>query len=521
MEQNEYVVEMKGITKVYPNGIAANQSVDFFVRRGEIHALMGENGAGKSTLMKMLFGLEQPTEGEIVVNGEKVSLSSPTVAISKGIGMVHQHFMLVPSLTVAENIVLGMTPTKSGLFIDYKKAVEITKEYAERFNLHVDPNAKVMDIPVGMKQKVEILKALVRGAKILILDEPTAVLTTQETVELFRELIHLKEQGYTIIFISHKLKEIKQITDRLTIMRGGKSMGVYETASITEQEISRLMVGRDVVLTVEKDKAQPTDVVLRVENLTYTNEWGKRMLDGISFAVRKGEILGIAGVEGNGQRELVDMLFSLNKPDGGMATVEGRKIIGLSQDRIRALGVSLVPEDRMTYGIADAATIEENVISDRFFKKQFNHGPLFDMKAIHAESDRLITEYTVLCKSGRQQVKMLSGGNIQKVVVAREFSSDPTLIIADQPTRGIDVGATEFIRKKLVELSRNGAAVLLVSADLNEVMELSDSLIVLNGGKIAAYFEDTSELDDMVMGEYMLGLKRQSDEEIGRVCHAE
>jgi simple sugar transport system ATP-binding protein len=456
MEHNETIVQMKGITKVYPNGIAANQGVDFSVRRGEIHALMGENGAGKSTLMKMLFGMEQPTEGEIIVNDEKVLLTSPTAAIAHGIGMVHQHFMLVPSLTVAENIVLGMVPKKSGVLIDYKKALEITKEYSERFNLAVNPDAKVMDIPVGMKQKVEILKALIRGAKILILDEPTAVLTTQETAELFKELIHLKEQGYTIIFISHKLKEIKQITDRLTIMRGGKTMGVFETASITEQEISRLMVGRDVVLDVEKDAPHPTDVVLRVEGLQY---------------------------------------------------------------RIRRLGVSLVPEDRMTYGIAESASIEENVISDRFTEKRFNHGPLFDMKAIHAESDRLIEDYTVLCKSRRQKVKMLSGGNIQKVVVAREFSSDPTLIIADQPTRGIDVGATEFIRKKLVDLSRAGAAVLLVSADLNEVMELSDSLIVLYGGKIAAYFEDTSDLDDVVMGEYMLGLKRQSDEEIGRVCH--
>ena len=518
MPQDEFVVQMKGITKVYPNGIAANQGVDFNVRQGEIHALMGENGAGKSTLMKMLFGLEQPTTGEIIVNGETVRLTSPTVAISKGIGMVHQHFMLVPSLTVAENIVLGMAP-KKGMFIDYKKAVEITEEYARKYNLFVDPDKRVMDIPVGMKQKVEILKALVRGAKILILDEPTAVLTTQETEELFRELIHLKEQGYTIIFISHKLKEIKQITDRLTIMRAGRSMGVYETANITEQEISRLMVGRDVVLAVQKDKAQPTEPVLQVRDLEYTNEWNKKMLDHVSFSVRRGEILGVAGVEGNGQGELVQMLFNLNQPDAGTATVNGKDIIGMPQDKIRALGVSLVPEDRMTYGIAGAATIEENVISDRVSEKRFNKGPLFNMKAIHEESDRLIKDYTVLCKSRQQKVQMLSGGNIQKVVVAREFSSDPELIIADQPTRGIDVGATEFIRKKLVELSRKGAAVLLVSADLNEVMELSDSLIVMYGGQIAAYFEDTSMLTDEIMGEYMLGLKRQSDEEIRRVCH--
>lgn len=521
MADNEYVVQMKGITKVYPNGIAANQGVDFNVKRGEIHALMGENGAGKSTLMKMLFGLEQPTEGEIYVNGEKVSLTSPTVAISKGIGMVHQHFMLVPNLTVAENMVLGMEPKHKGMFMDYKKAVEITEEYAKKYNLHVDPNAKVRDIPVGMKQKVEILKALVRGAKILILDEPTAVLTTQETEELFKELIHLKEQGYTMIFISHKLHEIKQITDRLTIMRSGKSMGVYQTADISKEEISRLMVGRDVILTVEKDQAQPTDVVLRVRDLEYTNEWNKKMLNKLSFDVRKGEILGIAGVEGNGQRELVDMLFNLNIPDSGTATVNGQSVIGQPQRKIRDLGVSLIPEDRMTFGMAGTATIEENLMSDRSADKKYNNGPLFNMKKMHEDSDQLIKDYKVLCKSRNQQVGMLSGGNIQKVVVAREFSADPILIIADQPTRGIDVGATEFIRKKLVELSRAGAAVLLVSADLNEVMELSDSLIIMYNGGIAAYFEDTTSLTDAVMGEYMLGLKQQSDEEVRRVQHGE
>ena len=397
----------------------------------------------------------------------------------------------------------------------------ITEEYAKKYNLHVDPNAKVRDIPVGMKQKVEILKALVRGAKILILDEPTAVLTTQETEELFKELIHLKEQGYTMIFISHKLHEIKQITDRLTIMRSGKSMGVYQTADISKEEISRLMVGRDVILTVEKDQAQPTDVVLRVRDLEYTNEWNKKMLNKLSFDVRKGEILGIAGVEGNGQRELVDMLFNLNTPDSGTATVNGQSVIGQPQRKIRDLGVSLIPEDRMTFGMAGTATIEENLMSDRSADKKYNNGPLFNMKKMHEDSDQLIKDYKVLCKSRNQQVGMLSGGNIQKVVVAREFSADPILIIADQPTRGIDVGATEFIRKKLVELSRAGAAVLLVSADLNEVMELSDSLIIMYNGGIAAYFEDTTSLTDAVMGEYMLGLKQQSDEEVRRVQHGE
>lgn len=515
----QYAVQMKGITKVYPNGIAANQGVDLFVRKGEIHALMGENGAGKSTLMKMLFGMEQPTSGEILIDGKKLSLTSPNVAIANGIGMVHQHFMLVPSLTVAENVVLGMVPRKNGVFIDHKKAVEITEEYAERFNLHVDPNAKVMDIPVGMKQKVEILKALVRGARILILDEPTAVLTTQETAELFKELTHLKEQGYTLIFISHKLNEIMQITDRMTILRGGRSMGVYETKDVTPEKISRLMVGRDVVLNVQKEKAEPTDEVLRVRDLEYVNEWGKKMLDKVSFSVRRGEILGIAGVESNGQKELVDMLFNLNTPNAGTISVNGEMTLGLPQRELRSRGVSLVPEDRMLYGIAGSASIQENLISDRCGAKELNKGPIFNMKAIRESADKLIQEYDVLCRSQAQRVDNLSGGNIQKVVVAREFSNAPCLIIADQPTRGIDIGATSFIRRKLVELSRSGIAVLLVSADLNEVMELSDSLIVMYGGRISAYFEDTSQLDDEIMGEYMLGLKAQSAEEIRRACH--
>ena len=397
--------------------------------------------------------------------------------------------------------------------------MEITEEYSKKFNLRVDANAKVMDIPVGMKQKVEILKALVRGAKILILDEPTAVLTTQETVELFTELKNLKKQGYTLIFISHKLNEIMEITDRMTILRGGRSMGIHETKDVTPEEISRLMVGRDVILKVDKDQAKPTDEVLKVRDLEYVNEWGKKMLDKVSLSVRKGEILGIAGVEGNGQKELVDMLFGFNTPNAGTIEVNGANIIGLGQRELRERHIALVPEDRMLYGIAGTASIEENVISDRCGEKRLNKGILFNMKAIHEESAKLVKDYTVLCKSAQQQVGSLSGGNIQKVVVAREFSNGPELIIADQPTRGIDVGATEFIRKKLVELSRSGIAVLLVSADLNEVMELSDSLIIMCGGKIAAYFEDTKELSDELMGKYMLGIEKQTPEEIRRVCH--
>lgn len=515
----QLAIQMKNITKVYSNGVMANKDVDFSVRAGEIHALMGENGAGKSTLVKMLFGLEQPTEGEIFVNGELVHLSSPQAAISKGVGMVHQHFMLVPSLTVAENMVLGMVPKKSGAFIDFKKAIEITKQYSEKYNLYVDPMAKVADIPVGMKQKVEILKALVRGARILILDEPTAVLTTQETRELFSELVNLKQQGFTIIFISHKLNEIMEITDRMTILRGGKSVGVHETKDTNPEIISRLMVGRDVVLAVEKDVAKPENTILKVRNLEYVNDWGKKMLDNVSFSVRKGEILGIAGVEGNGQKELVDALFNFISVDSGTIELNGESIKNLNQGQLRQRHLSLVPEDRMLFGIAADASIQENILSDRSSDKRYNKGPLFDMTAIKNDTDQLIKDYRIKCNSAEQKVGMLSGGNIQKVVVAREFSNNPQFIIADQPTRGIDVGATEFIRKKLVELSRSGIGVLLISADLNEVMELSDSLIIMSGGKIAAYFEDTTGLSDLEMGRYMLGLACQEDEEIRKVCY--
>ena len=515
----EYVVQMKGITKVYPNGVAANQGVDFNLRRGEIHALMGENGAGK------VYAYEDAVRSG--ATDERRNLGARRKADTlvphrrhfprDRHGASALHACTEPDRGGKHGARHGARA--SGLFIDHAKAVAITKEYAEKYNLHVEPEAKVMDIPVGMKQKVEILKALVRGAKILILDEPTAVLTTQETVELFKELRHLKEQGYTIVFISHKLNEIMEITDRLTIMRGGRSMGVYNTCDVTKEEISRLMVGRDVILNVQKDKANPSDVVLRVRDVEYVNEWHKKMLDKISFDVRRGEILGVAGVEGNGQKELVDMLFGFLTPNAGSVTLGSESILGLSQQKLRDRGVALIPEDRMLYGIAGSASIEENLISDRSAEKRLNHGPLFNMKAIHDEADKLIEDYAVLCKSRKQQVGMLSGGNIQKVVVAREFSGNPVLILADQPTRGIDVGATEFIRKKLVELSRSGIAVLLISADLAEVMELSDSLIVMHGGKIAAYFEDTSTLTDDVMGEYMLGLKTQSEEEIRRVCH--
>ena len=513
------LLNLKGITKVYPNGIVANKDVDFSLIQGEIHALMGENGAGKSTLMKMLFGLEQPESGEIILKGKKINITSPSVAIKNGIGMVHQHFMLVPSLTVAENMVLGVEPKKNGL-IDFEKAVAITKELSEKYNLEVDPKAKVEDLPVGTKQKIEILKALLRGAEILILDEPTAVLTPQETEELFNELIHLKEKGHTIIFISHKLKEIKQISNRITIMRNGRSMGVYNTADISQEEISRLMVGRDVILKVTKEKAKPSHVILKTDKVNYINEVGKKALKDVSFTIRSGEILGIAGVEGNGQRELVEIISGLRKASSGDVVINDTVINKLNVKQIRNLKTSHIPEDRMIYGIAGDGSIGENLISDRYDTKEYNKSIFMNTKKLSKLADVLVQDFKVKCNSAKQTVKMLSGGNIQKVVVAREFSSNPDLLIADQPTRGIDVGATEFIRKKIVEMRDKGTGVLLVSADLNEVMELSDSLIVMYGGEIVAYFEDASKISEIELGKYMLGITKQSNEEVGRAVYA-
>ncbi|MDX9899009.1 MAG: ABC transporter ATP-binding protein [Spirochaetia bacterium] len=514
----EELLRMEGITKVYPNGIVANKNVDFSVRAGEIHGLVGENGAGKSTLMKILFGLHQAEKGRIILEGKEIRVDSPFSAIGHGIGMVHQHFMLVPSLSAAENLVLGLEPRK-GLYMDTAQAIRATEELSKKYGLEVDPRALVRDLPVGIKQRLEILKALFRGAKILILDEPTAVLTPQETEELFVQLKLLRQAGNTIVFISHKLNEIKELCDRVTIMRHSSVQGTFAVSEVDEKDISRLMVGRDVILEVQKTEAKPRETVLKIKDLVILDRFKKKAVDGISFSVRRGEILGIAGVEGNGQGELVEAITGLGSFTTGSILVNGMSVQAKSIRRIRKAGVCHVPEDRMTYGCAASLGIEANLMSYNHDQDKFT-GPVFlKGKAIRANSQRLIQEYTVKCSSPDQEVGMLSGGNIQKVVVAREFSSDPSLIVADQPTRGIDVGATEFIRARLVELRDEGAAVLLVSADLNEVMELSDSLIVMYGGTIRAYVPDAKVVTEEELGLFMLGLKNQSPEEIARVIH--
>lgn len=514
----EKILCMENITKIYPNGFVANKNVNFELQRGEIHALAGENGAGKSTLMKVLFGEEQPEEGRILYKGREVKIESPLSAIKMGIGMVHQHFMLVPSMTVAENMVLGLEPQKGG-FLKKEEAVRQTIEVAEKYGLPIDPNARIMDLSVGLKQRVEILKALLRGADILILDEPTAVLTPQETVEIFEELKHLREMGHTVVFISHKLNEMKELCDRITIMRDGRSVDVRKLKDVSEQEISRLMVGRDVFLKTDKKPAKPGKAQLRVKHVSYCDAAGQSILKDVSLTVRKGEILGIAGIEGNGQNELSELITGMLKSQTGSITIGGHDIKQDSVRNIRERKVSHISQDRMTYGVVGDAGVGENIIADRYYKKEFKKGVLLNLKKIETETDRLISEFGVKCDDREQPVHMLSGGNMQKVVVAREFSSQPQLVIANQPTRGIDVGAAEFVHKKLVELRDDGAAVLLISADLTEVIDLSDSVIVLHDGAVAAYFPNTEQIDPVEMGEYMLGVKKMDREQIGGVVH--
>ena len=514
------LLQMREISKIYGNGIYANKLVDFSIREGEIHALVGENGAGKSTLMKILFGLEKPSNGEIILHDKKMEFHSPQDAMAVGIGMVHQHFMLVESLSVTENIILGCELIKGG-FIDYKTAKDKVKEFADAFDMKIDPEAVVNELSVGIKQKVEIIKALFRGAKILILDEPTAVLTPQETTELFLQLKNLKEKGYTVIFISHKLREVKEISDRISIMRKGELVQTVDTDSVSEKDISVLMVGSGYTSDLPKAKAEPKENLLKINDLKFVDSDKQTRVNGVSFSVRSGEIVGIAGVEGNGQDELIEMIIGLAKPADGKIEMLGRETTGKPIGVLRDLGMAYIPSDRMTLGVSKTMSIEENLITTKI-KKPFlyNRFKLMEKSKINKLSAELVQEYRVKCGSPQTLVEMLSGGNIQKVVVAREFTQDNTkIIIAEQPTRGIDVGAAKFIHEKLIDLRDEGYAVLLVSADLEELYKLSDSIIVMYDGQISAFVENPDTVSETDLGHYMLGVNRQSEEEIGRAYH--
>ena len=509
------LLRMEGITKVYGNGFMANKDVTLSVNEGEIHALIGENGAGKTTLMKILFGLEDCQEGKIYINGEETHISNPLDAIAKGVGMVHQHFMQVPNLTVAENIMLGIEPGR-GVVFDKKKAVQLTQEAATKYQLDVDPNALIRDLSVGYKQKVELLKALIRGVKVLILDEPTAVLTPQETAELFVQLKHLRDQGYGIIFISHKLEEVMELCSRCTVLRHGRVTGHGEIKDLDPIKLSRMMVERDVVLEIDKEEAKPTDTILHIEKLNYLNDVGKHVIRDLSFGIRAGEVVGIAGVEGNGQTELSEIITGLLQRTDGQITLNGTETGGKNIRQIRDLGLAHISEDRMKYGIAPDLSIRDNISSIYLENKRFKKGPLLNVRELNKFVDDCIEEFEIACTGGDEPIRLLSGGNIQKVIIAREFSSGANLIVANQPTRGIDVGTTDLIRRLLVKYTREkNIGALLISSDLNEILEVSDRLLVMKDGQIVAQFHDVKAVTTEQLGEYMLGVKSMTSEEMG------
>ncbi|NNV01871.1 ABC transporter ATP-binding protein [Brevibacillus sp. MCWH] len=505
MNSVQTVVEMRGITKRFP-GIVANDNINLVVKKGEIHALLGENGAGKSTLMNILFGLYQPDEGEILINGKPVNITSPNVANDLGIGMVHQHFMLVETFTVTENIVLGNEP-KNGLKIDIRRAEKEVEELSRKYGLKVDPTAKIADISVGMQQRVEILKTLYRGADILIFDEPTAVLTPQEIQELIEIMHNLVKEGKTIILITHKLKEIMAVCDAVTIIRRGKVIDSVAVKDTNLDELAAKMVGREVTFKVDKKPPQPKEVILSVENITAMGNRGVNALNGISFEVRAGEILGIAGVDGNGQSELIEVLTGLRKASGGRVLLKGQDITNRLPREISEAGLSHIPEDRHKRGLVLDFTMSENMVLETYFHPRFNKNGFLDYAAIDKHASKLIEEFDVRTPSIHTKARALSGGNQQKAIIAREVDKDPDLLIAAQPTRGLDVGAIEFIHKRLVEQRDKGKAVLLISLELDEVINVSDRIAVIYEGQIVGIV-DAKSTTEQELGLMMSGGKR-------------
>jgi ABC-type uncharacterized transport system ATPase subunit len=488
------VLELRAITKRFP-GVIANDTVDFDLRRGEVHALLGENGAGKSTLMNVLYGLYRHDSGDILLSGKQVEFASAKDAIRAGIGMVHQHFMLIPVMTAAENIVLGAEPTEGYVLLDYHEAGRQVTETARTFGFHIEPDTLIQDMSVGQQQRVEILKALYRHADVLILDEPTAVLTPQEASELFGILRSLRSEGMSIIFISHKLNEVLEIADRITVLRRGRKVGTVDREGATEPELARMMVGRDVVLRVEKGASKPAETLLRVSDLHATDDRGIAKLRGVSFEVRSGEIVGIAGVDGNGQTELNECLAALRHPASGTITVAGTSLSPHASPR-EALdaGLGHIPEDRHRHGLILDFTLAENlVLHDYRHAPNASHGWLFPQRIVR-NARKLLQQFDIRGGGPSTRAAALSGGNQQKVVLAREIGRDPRVLLAAQPTRGLDVGAIEFVHRRLIEERDDGRAILLVSLELEEILSLSDRILVMYEGQIVGeYAPDVSE----------------------------
>ena len=503
-----YCIEMINITKEFP-GIIANDNITLQVKKGEIHALLGENGAGKSTLMSVLFGLYQPEKGIIKKDGQEVKIKNPNDANDLGIGMVHQHFKLVEDFTVLENIVLGMETTKHGV-LKMEDARKKVMELSERYNLSIDPDSKIEDITVGMQQRVEILKMLYRDNEVLIFDEPTAVLTAAEIDELLNIMKNLIGEGKSIIFITHKLNEIKRAADRCTVLRKGKYMGTVEVAETSKEELSRMMVGRDVSFEVDKSPSNPGNVILEVKNLSVkSNTSQKSLLNNVSFKVRAGEILSIAGIEGNGQSELVYAITGLMKSNGGEIILNGKNIENESIRNRTLTGMGHIPEDRHKHGLVLDYTLAENMILQTYFKEPFQKNGFLQNNEIEKYSDRLIKQFDVRSGQGSDTVaRSMSGGNQQKAIIAREIDRDPMLLVAVQPTRGLDVGAIEYIHKQLVNERDEGRAVLMVSLELDEVMNVSDRILVIYEGELVGEFKP-EEITVEELGLYMSGSKRR------------
>ncbi|MGM9926311.1 MAG: ABC transporter ATP-binding protein [Bacillus sp. (in: firmicutes)] len=509
----EYVIEMLNIRKEFP-GIVANDNITLQVKKGEIHALLGENGAGKSTLMNVLFGLYQPEKGEIRVNGEKVQITNPNIANDLGIGMVHQHFMLVDPLTVTENIILGKEPTKAGK-INLKEASEEIRKISEQYGLQVDPDAKIADISVGMQQRVEILKTLYRGANILIFDEPTAVLTPQEITELIAIMKRLIKEGKSIILITHKLKEIMEVCHRVTVIRRGQGIGTVNVVDTNENDLASLMVGREVVFKTEKVDSKPLQDVLKVENLTVKDARHVTTVNNLNLTVRAGEIVGIAGVDGNGQSELIEAITGLRKIDSGTVKLNNKDITKFPPRKVTEAGVGHIPQDRHKHGLVLDYPMDLNMVLQTYYKKPYSKHGILDFKAITKKAKELIAEFDVRTPSEKTLARALSGGNQQKAIIGRELDRDPDLLIAAQPTRGLDVGAIEFIHQRLIDHRDQGKAVLLVSFELDEIMNVSDRIAVMYEGQIVAIV-DPKETTEQELGLLMAGSNR---EEAGDVNH--